>query len=184
MRVLVVLRNQNSDVPARLLDMSRTRFQDQNCGIARSLDIFGDWWSLLIIRDAFFGVRRFADFQRHLGIARNILTQRLRHLVLHGILERVDVGQQGARYEYRLTEKGDALLPVLTTLREWGDEWVFGPGHEPLVMRDRRTGARLPKTLVRDVEGEPISRRAIRAEPGPGADDSTRSVFGRRSPSG
>ena len=160
--------------------MGRTRFDDQNCGIARSLDVFGDWWSLLIIRDAFFGLRRFADFQRHLGIARNILSQRLRHLVEHGILERIDVGQQGTRYEYRLTEKGEALLPVLTTLREWGDEWIFGEGNEPLVMRDRDTGQRIPKTVVRNAEGRPLGRRALRAEPGPGADESTCAIFRRR----
>jgi DNA-binding HxlR family transcriptional regulator len=164
--------------------MGRTRFEDQNCGVARSLDVFGDWWTLLIIRDAFFGLRRFADFQRDLGIARNVLTQRLRHLVEHGILERVDVGQHGERFEYRLTAKGDALLPVLTTLREWGDEWVFGEGKEPLVMRDRRTGERVPKTVVRDVDGQALQRREIRAEPGAGADERTQRIFGRRGTTG
>ncbi len=164
--------------------MARRRFEDQNCGVARSLDVFGDCWTLLIIRDAFFGLRRFADFQRDLGIARNVLTQRLRHLVEHGILERVDVGQHGERFEYRLTAKGDALLPVLTTLREWGDEWVFGEGKEPLVMRDRRSGERVPKTVVRDVDGQALQRGEIRAEPGPGADDRTQRIFGRRGTTG
>lgn len=157
--------------------MGRTRFDDQNCGIARSLDVLGDWWTLLIVRDAFFGVRRFADFQRHLGISRNVLTQRLRRLTENGILDRVDVGEHGERFEYRLTEKGEALLPVLTTLREWGDEWVFGEGNEPLVMRDRESGQRLPPTRVRDQRGRELSRRDIRAEAGPGADRATRAVF-------
>lgn len=160
--------------------MGRTRFEAENCAIAQSLDVFGDWWSLLIIRDAFFGLRRFADFQRHLGIARNVLTQRLRHLVEHGIFERVDIGHQGEHFEYRLTAKGDALLPVLTTLREWGDEWVFGEGNEPLLMRDRHSDSIVPKTVVRDQDGEPLSRREIRAAPGPGADESTRRIFKRR----
>lgn len=157
--------------------MARTRFDDANCGIARSLDVLGDWWTLLIVRDAFFGVRRFADFQRHLGIARNVLTQRLRHLVEHGILERVDVGRHGERFEYRLTEKGEALLPVLTTLREWGDEWVFGEGREPVIMRDRATGRPIPRTRVRDADGRPLTRREIRAEAGPGASPETRAAF-------
>lgn len=164
--------------------MGRTRFNDQNCGVAQSLDAFGDWWSLLIIRDAFFGFRRFADFQRHLGIARNVLTQRLRHLVEHEILERVDVGRHGERYEYRLTAKGDALLPVLTTLREWGDEWVFGEGREPLVMRDQHSGQIVPKTVVRDADGQALARREIRAEPGPGADETIRRIFDRPSRGG
>ena len=158
--------------------MGRTRFDDLNCGIARSLEVLGDWWTLLIIRDAFFGLRRFADFRQHLGISRNVLSQRLRHLTEHGILDRVDVGEHGERFEYRLTDKGEALLPVLTTLREWGDEWVFGEGKEPLVMRERTSGDRLPRTLVRNQEGRPVTRREIRAEPGPGADASTRRAFG------
>lgn len=157
--------------------MGRTKFKNQNCGVAQSLNAFGDGWTLLIIRDAFFGVRRFADFQKHLGISRNILTDRLRHLVDHEILMRVDVGQHGKRFEYRLTPKGDALMPVLTTLREWGDEWVFGPGNEPLVMRDRKSGRRVPKTIVRDASGKTLVRGAIRAEPGPGANESTRKLF-------
>src|SRR5437762_659377 len=103
--------------------MSRTRFGDLNCGVGQALDAVGDWWSLLIVRDAFFGARRFGDFATSLGIARNILTTRLEHLVEHGIFEKIDVGAEGARYEYRLTEKGEALLPVLTALREWADDW-------------------------------------------------------------
>jgi len=150
--------------------MGRKRFGDVSCGIAQALEAFGDWWTLLIVRDAFFGVRRFADFERSLGIAKNILTARLAHLVEHGILERVDVGTEGTRYEYRLTDKGEALLPVLTALREWSDEWVFGKGREPAIVRDRRTGRRLPKLRVVDADGRVLSRRDIRMEAGPGAD--------------
>ncbi|MFK7897404.1 MAG: winged helix-turn-helix transcriptional regulator [Myxococcota bacterium] len=156
--------------------MGRVRFDEANCGIARSLDMLGDWWTLLIIRDAFLGASRFSDFQQHLGIARNVLTQRLRNLVDHEILERVNVGQTGDRYEYRLTVKGEALLPVLTTLREWGDEWVFGEGQEPLLMVDRETGERVPKTVVRNAEGRALGRRDLKPRLGPGFDqgDKTR----------
>ena len=131
--------------------MARTRFQDPECGIAQSLGLLGDAWTLLIVRNAFFGTRRFADFQRQLGIARNILSARLRHLVDEGIFERVDEGVYGERFEYRLTAKGDALLPIMTSLREWADDWVFGEGNEPIVMCDRETGRRVPKLRVRDV---------------------------------
>jgi DNA-binding HxlR family transcriptional regulator len=153
--------------------MGRKRFDEMNCGIAQALEAFGDWWTLLIVRDAFLGVRRFADFERSLGIAKNILTTRLQHLVEHGILERVDVGTDGQRFEYRLTEKGDALLPVLTALREWSDEWVFGRGNEPAIVRDRRTGRRIPRLRVTAADGHVLSRRDLHMIPGPGATQET-----------
>jgi DNA-binding HxlR family transcriptional regulator len=160
--------------------VSRTRFTDMNCGIAQALEAIGDWWTLLIVRDAFFGVRRFGDFERSLGVARNILSNRLRRLVAHGIFERVDVGSEGHRFEYRLTEKGEALLPVLTALREWSDEWVFGRGHEPIIVRDRRSGRRVPKLRVTAADGRMLARRDLRAEPGPGATRETQRLFERR----
>jgi len=153
--------------------MGRKRFSQMNCGIGQALEALGDWWTLLIVRDAFFGVRRFGDFERSLGIAKNILAARLEHLIDHGIFERVDVGHEGHRFEYRLSEKGEALLPVLTALREWSDEWVFGRGHEPVVVQDRRTGRRVPRLRVSDAEGRPLSRRDLRAVPGPGASKET-----------
>jgi DNA-binding HxlR family transcriptional regulator len=153
--------------------MKRKRFDQMNCGIAQALEAFGDWWTLLIVRDAFFGARRFGDFQRSLGIAKNILSTRLAHLVEHDIFERVDVGMEGERFEYRLTPKGEALLPVLTALREWSDEWVFGRGHEPVIVRHRKTGRRIAKLRVTDAEGVPFTRRDLRAVPGPGASPET-----------
>lgn len=148
--------------------MGRKRFDDVYCGVAQALEALGDWWTLLIIRNAFFGTRRFADFQAQLGISKNVLSRRLQHLVDHEILERVDVGTHGERFEYALTRKGEALLPVLTTLREWGDDWVFGRGNEPVVVRDRRTGRKLPRTRVRAPDGRVLGRRDIRSEAGPG----------------
>lgn len=153
--------------------MGRRRFGDMNCGIAQALEVLGDWWTLLVVRDAFFGVRRFGDFERSLGIAKNILAARLAHLVEHEILEKVDVGESGERFEYRLTERGEALLPVLTTLREWSDEYVFGKGNEPVIVKDRRTERRLPKLRVTDADGRPLSRRDLRTVPGPGASAQT-----------
>jgi len=144
-----------------------------NCGIAQALEALGDWWTLLIVRDAFFGARRFGDFQKSLGIAKNILSDRLQRLVEHEIFHQVDVGESGPRFEYRLTEKGEALLPLLTALRDWSDEWVFGRGHEPVIVKDRRTNRRLPKLRVTDVEGRAVTRRDLRSEPGPGASSET-----------
>ena len=160
--------------------MGRKRFDQMNCGIAQALEAFGDWWTLLIVRNAFFGMRRFADFETDLGIAKNILSDRLAHLVEHEILEKVDVGQHGSRYEYRLTDKGEALLPVLTALRDWSDEWVFGRGHEPVIIRDRQTGRRVPPLRLRSANGRPLGRRDLKTEAGPGATRETRARFGRR----
>jgi DNA-binding HxlR family transcriptional regulator len=153
--------------------MGRKRFGDMNCGIAQSLEVLGDWWTLLIVRDAFFGVRRFGDFEASLGIAKNILSDRLAHLVEHGVLEKRPVGESGQRFEYRLTEKGEALLPVLTALREWSDEWVFGRGHEPVIVKDRKSGRRVPRMKITDAEGRALTRRDLRTEPGPGASSET-----------
>jgi DNA-binding HxlR family transcriptional regulator len=160
--------------------MGRKRFTGMNCGIAQALDALGDWWTLLIVRDAFFGVRRFSDFEAHLGIAKNILSRRLKHLVDRDILARVDVGEDGQRFEYRLTDKGEALLPLLTAMSDWSDQWVFGPGREPIVVKDRRTGRRIPPVQVRDAAGRPVSRRDLRTEPGPGASEEMLRLLGSR----
>jgi DNA-binding HxlR family transcriptional regulator len=160
--------------------MGRTRFADMNCGIAQALEALGDWWTLLIVRDAFFGARRFGDFEANLGIAKNVLADRLERLVAHEIFQKVDVGESGPRFEYRLTEKGEALLPLLTALRDWSDEWVFGRGHEPVIVKDRRTQRRIPKLRVSDADGNPLTRRDLRTEPGPGASSETRRLLERR----
>jgi DNA-binding HxlR family transcriptional regulator len=160
--------------------MRRKRFDEMNCGVAQALEVLGDWWTLLIVRNAFFGMRRFADFEADLGIAKNVLSSRLQHLVDHEILERVDVGRRGPRFEYRLTGKGEALLPVLTTLREWADGWIFGRGNEPVIVRDRRTRRRVPRLRLRDAEGRALTRRDLKAEPGPGASRETRARLARR----
>jgi DNA-binding HxlR family transcriptional regulator len=153
--------------------MGRKRFGDMNCGIAQSLEVLGDWWTLLIVRDAFFGARRFGDFEANLGIAKNILSDRLSHLVEHGIFAKQAVGESAQRFEYRLTEKGEALLPVLSALRDWSDEWVFGPGHEPVVVKDRRTNRRIARLRVTDADGRVLTRHDLHTEPGPGASAET-----------
>jgi DNA-binding HxlR family transcriptional regulator len=158
----------------------RTRFDGENCSIARSLEVLGDWWTLLVIREAFVGTRRFADFEENLGISKNILTARLNHLVEHGVLSRVDAGVHGTRYEYVLTQKGKDLVTVLTALRQWGDRWIFGEGREPALVVDRRTGRPIPKVVIRDESGEPLAGRHMEMRPGPGANARTRERFAGR----
>jgi DNA-binding HxlR family transcriptional regulator len=160
--------------------MSRRRFHDENCAIAQALEILGDWWTMLVIREAFLGARRFVEFEANLGISKNVLTQRLTHLVEHGVLERVDAGQHGTRYEYVLTPKGKDLSTVLTALRQWGDRWVFGPGREPLLVVDRRTGRPIPHLRVMGEDGQPIASRDLEVRPGPGASKTTLQRFRQR----
>jgi len=103
--------------PSILSRMQRTSFEDMTCSVAQTLDMVGEWWSLLIVRDAFLGVTRFDDFQARLGISRNILTRRLNHLVDNGILKRVPYQDHPPRSEYRLTDKGRDLWHVVTAMR-------------------------------------------------------------------
>jgi len=148
--------------------VSRRRFDDMPCSVAQALDLVGDWWTLLVIREAFLGVRRFADFRDHLGIARNILADRLRKLVANDILSREPKSADDRGYEYRLTEKGRDLWPVLTALRLWGDKWIYGPGKEPLIVRDRDRGAVVTQLLPADAEGRPLDPRRLVTAAGPG----------------
>src|SRR5437868_2735664 len=120
--------------------MKRTSFAGMACSIARTLEVIGEWWTLLILRDAFLGVRRFDDFQSSLGIARNILTDRLATLVRHGILTRERYQERPARYEYRLTEKGFDLYPIIVGLLRWGDRWTAGAEGPPLVLEHQGCG--------------------------------------------
>lgn len=149
------------------------RFEGENCSVARALEIVGDWRTLLVVREAFFGTRRFADFEAHLQIAKNVLAQRLAHLVEHGVMVRVDAGVHGTRYEYELTPMGKDLATVMTALRQWGDRWIFGEGKEPLVVLDRRTGRPLPRLRMLDGDGNKIASADLEVRPGPGASKRT-----------
>ena len=153
--------------------MGRKRFDHMNCGVAQALEQIGDWWTMLIVRDAFFGARRFGEFEKSLGVAKNILSDRLRRLVANEIFVKVD-------QEYRLAPKGEALLPLLTAMREWSDEWVFGRGAEPVIVKDRRTGRRIPRMRVTDADGNELTRRDLRTVPGPGASAETQRLLTRR----
>ncbi len=149
-----------------------------NCSIARALDVVGEWWALLVIRDAFAGVRRFEDFQASLGVARNVLAARLKRLVKQGVLERRPYTDSPPRFEYRLTEKGLALYPVIVSLLVWGDRWECGPGGPPAILVDRETGAPLAPELHDARTGKKLEPRATRLRPGPGADAALRRKLG------
>jgi DNA-binding HxlR family transcriptional regulator len=148
--------------------MQRTSFEGMNCSVARCLEVIGEWWTPLILRDLFMGINRFDDFQARLGIARNILSDRLNRLVASGVVERVLYQEHPERFEYRLTEKGADLWRVLTAMREWGDRWEAPAG--PSVQMVHRSCGHVTTTEVVCAEcGEPIERRQIRLVRGPGA---------------
>jgi DNA-binding HxlR family transcriptional regulator len=149
--------------------MSRKRFDEFNCGVAQALEQVGDWWTLLIVRDAFFGSTRFAEFEQGLGIAKNILSDRLQKLVQHEILSKEPLEGAGSRHEYKLTRKGRDLWLVLTALRLWSDKWVFGKGNEPIVAREGDTGRVLSALLAVDDQGQPLDPGSLRWAAGPGA---------------
>ncbi len=131
----------------------RTSLEGAACPVARSLDAIGDWWSLLIVRDAFDGLRRFGEFQRSLGLAKNILADRLRTLVAHGILEQVPASDGSAYQEYVLTPKGNALFPVVVGLRQWGEAFFFAPGESHSVLVDSKAGKPVRLLEVRAEDG-------------------------------
>ncbi|MEM7662120.1 MAG: helix-turn-helix domain-containing protein [Pseudomonadota bacterium] len=134
--------------------MKTKSFSNMQCSIARTLEHVGSWWSLLIIRDAMMGARRFKHFERSLGIAKNTLTSRLNQLVEGGILEKVAASDGSAFDEYILTERGRELAPVMIALSQWGDKWVAhedGPSTEII---DAETGERLPQIWPRREDGQ------------------------------
>ena len=148
--------------------MRRTSFEGMHCSIARTLDVVGEWWSLLIVRDAFLGVKRFDDFQARLEIPRNTLTQRLKYLVDNEILERVPYQDHPPRFEYRLSERGRDLADVITSLRQWGDRWA-APEGDPLRVRHNTCGLVSKAVSVCSHCGEKLEIEDLALVPGPGS---------------
>jgi DNA-binding HxlR family transcriptional regulator len=160
--------------------MKRTSFSDMRCSIAQALEIVGEWWTLLILRDAFFGVTRFDDWQRRLGIARNVLSARLETLVDEGILERRRYQEHPPRDEYVLTRKGRDLAPVLEALRTWGDRYAAPDGPPVVLVHDDCGEAVYPVSHCSKC-GERLRFGHIHLEPGPGNPDASFLDVGRRS---
>ncbi len=173
--------------------MKRTSLASQPCSIARTLDVVGEWWTLLIVRDIAYGITRFREIQDDLGISANVLAERLGTLVAEGILERMSYQERPLREEYRLSEKGVELVPVLIALMGWGDRWASGRHGGPVAVTHGECGHRA-RTEIRceccdrevapeelraslrgpleagPADGEPgaVSARRMAAEPGGG----------------
>ena len=131
----------------------RTSFERDDCPVARSLDAIGDWWSMLIIRDALLGVTRFGEFQKKLGLAKNILTVRLRALVDQGILKTAPASDGSAYQEYRLTPKGRGVFPILVALRQWSEEFDDRPDEITTLLVDKETGRPVRKLELHTQDG-------------------------------
>ncbi len=144
-------------------------YREQNCSIARALELVGERWTILVLRDVFLGVRRFEALQSDLGVARNVLAARLERLVAEGILEKTPYQERPVRYEYRLTEMGRDLWPVMVELQQWGDRHAAPAGGPPVVIRHRGCGGALGERRTCTRCGAQLELHDVRAEAGPGA---------------
>jgi DNA-binding HxlR family transcriptional regulator len=146
--------------------MRRTRFEDAPCPIARTTDLMGDWWTPIIMREAFLGRRRFDEFQKALSLSRGVLAKRLARLVEDGLLEKRLYEERPPRYEYVLTVKGRAFYPVLAAMWRYGEDWLWPEGEEaPLQMFDLDSGESVRPLVVNERTGEPIDVRKVRLRP-------------------
>jgi DNA-binding HxlR family transcriptional regulator len=149
--------------------MKRTSFEGDQCPIARSLDVIGDWWSLLIIRDASLGRHRFGEFQKGLGLAKNILTVRLRALIDQGILKTVPASDGSAYQEYVLTPKGRGIFPILVALRQWSEEFDAKPEEIGTILVDREKGKPVRKLELYSQDGRLLTAADTALKPRPAA---------------
>jgi DNA-binding HxlR family transcriptional regulator len=149
--------------------MLGNRYENQTCSIAATLEVVGERWSLLIVRNVLLGLRRFEEIQQNLGIARNVLQSRLAGLVEQGVLERRAYQQRPPRYEYRLTEKGLDLWPTIVALMQWGDSHAVAPAGPPVLLEHRDCGGAVDEHRICARCGERLEVRDVRALPGPGA---------------
>ncbi|WP_456754366.1 MULTISPECIES: winged helix-turn-helix transcriptional regulator [unclassified Bradyrhizobium] len=147
--------------------VKRTSLAGDSCPVARALDVFGDWWSLLIIRDASLGRRRFGEFQASLGLAKNILTTRLRTLVERGILKTVPASDGSAYQEYVLTPKGHGIFPILVALRQWTEEFDEHPDEIATVLVDRNKGKPVKKLALLSQDGRVLGAADTTLKPRP-----------------
>lgn len=165
--------------------MRRTAFDKWPCSIARTADLLGDAWTILVLRELFYGETRFDGFVRSLGIARNTLTDRLSRLTAARLVERRAYQTDPVRHDYRLTDKGNDFFGVLAALNAWGDRWLSHDDGAPVLMRHESCAHDLHASVVCSVCGEPVRHEDVTVRPGPGYPDSllrNTDVLGRFSP--
>ena len=144
------------------------------CPIAAMLNIVGDRWVWLIVREAFYGATRFSEFERNIGIAKNLLSDRLSFLVDEGILDKQDIGENGTRYAYTLTDKGASLDTVMIAMFQWGNEHLYESGETPVDIRERASGQPIKKLEIKAESGRALTLSDLSILPGASASEATR----------
>jgi len=158
--------------------VKRSRSSNKECSIARAMDVVGDRWSILLLREAYYGTRRFDEFQYYLGVAPNILSTRLKKFVDLGMMTRLRLPEHSGRYEYVLTKKGRDFFPTYLALKKWGDDWLAEPEGPQVVFKDRISGRSVEYPPLLSARGEPLQLEDIEIVPGSGAVPFNRKRFG------
>jgi DNA-binding HxlR family transcriptional regulator len=149
--------------------VKRSRSFNKECSIARAMDVVGDRWSILLLREAYYGTRRFDEFQYYLGVAPNILSARLKKFVDLGMMTRVPLPEHGGRFEYALTKKGRDFFPTYLALKKWGDDWLAEPAGPQVVFRDRGSGQPVEYPVLLSARGKPLQLEDVEIVAGSGA---------------
>jgi DNA-binding HxlR family transcriptional regulator len=151
---------------------------NKECSMARAMEVVGDRWSILILREAYYGVKRFDEFEYYVGIAPNILSTRLKKFVDTGVMTRVPLPEHAGRYEYVLTEKGRDFFPAYLALKKWGDDWLAEPAGPQVVFRDRTAGRPIEYPELLTSGGKPLRLEDVEIVAGAGAVPFNRRRFG------
>jgi DNA-binding HxlR family transcriptional regulator len=158
--------------------VKQSRLANKECSMARAMEVVGDRWSILILREAYYGVKRFDEFEYYVGIAPNILSTRLKKFVDAGVMTRVPLPEHAGRYEYVLTEKGRDFFPAYLALKKWGDDWLAEPAGPQVVFRDRAAGRPIEYPEWRTRGGKPLRLEDVEVVAGAGAVPFNRKRFG------
>jgi DNA-binding HxlR family transcriptional regulator len=159
-------------------DAKRSRIANKECSMARAMEVVGDRWSILILREAYYGVRRFDEFEYYVGVAPNILSSRLKKFVDAGVMTRIPLPEHSGRYEYVLTEKGRDFFPAYLALKKWGDDWLAEPEGPQVVFRDRTAGREIKYPKLLTASGKPLRLEDVEIVAGAGAVAFNRKRFG------
>jgi DNA-binding HxlR family transcriptional regulator len=159
-------------------DAKRSRIANKECSMARAMEVVGDRWSILILREAYYGVKRFDEFEYYVGVAPNILSSRLKKFVDAGVMIRIPLPEHAGRYEYVLTEKGRDFFPAYLALKKWGDDWLAEPEGPQVVFRDRAAGREIKYPKLLTAGGKPLRLEDVEVVAGAGAVAFNRKRFG------